>query len=131
MTNIKTCPLCGAPVSTCVSEDYHRAQSIIKYEYEPPETTAPKPMLHGYSVEELRIVIELLRNHGVRPEDLHDLKDNFAAACAILQKEQERIQRAAIEQMMEGLGPTALDKACEDLLAKMEHMNARMEVMPK
>lgn len=127
MTNIKTCPLCGAPVSVCVSEDYHTDQSLIEYKYEPPETTTHKPMLRGYAVEELRIVIELLRNHDVRPADLHDLKDNFEAACAILQKEQERIQRAAIEQMMEGLGPTVLDKAREDLLAKMEIMNTRRE----
>lgn len=127
MTNIKTCPLCGAPVSTCVSEDYHTDQSQIEYKYEPPATTTQEPTYYGYDMDEIRLAVELLRNHGIRPDDLHDLKDNFGAALAILQKEQERIQRAAIEQMMEGLGPTALDKAREDLLAKMGRANARKE----
>lgn len=96
------CPLCGAPAT--VTESAHDFQAAAVYHYEEPDP-APASTVYGYDPDHLRVVAELLRRHGVTPEDLHDLKDNFQRAFDILHAEQERAHRAAIDRVLQNLTP--------------------------
>lgn len=98
-----TCPICGAPVVCTITENIHSRRNEFDFRYKKPP--APKPTLCGYQMEQLLMVADLLQRHGVAPEDLHDLKNNFQFAFDILRKEQERIQRAAMEQMLQNFQP--------------------------
>lgn len=100
------CPLCGAPAIVTITENAHVLQNVATYHYQEPQP-APGPTLYGYTLHELEMVAVLLRQHGVTPEDLLDLKDNFQRAFGLIHAEQERMRKAAIDRALQNFEPAA------------------------
>lgn len=100
------CPLCGAPAIIATTENAYTCQLEIAYHYEEPHR-APEPTIMGYDLDHLHLVAKLMRQHGVTPEDLRDLKDNFQRAVDILHTEQERIAQDVAARMLAGFQPDA------------------------
>lgn len=126
---LRPCPFCGGAATVITIQDIgDRAPKFFgactKCGVETPRTSRsrqeaadnwnrrPKPKgisaeqaprtLYGYQMDQLLMVAELLQRHGVTPEDLHDLKNNFQRTFDILQEEQERRRREALAHMMRG-----------------------------
>lgn len=99
------CPLCGAPATVTLVRNARGVQfEVDDYCYKEPEP-APAPTMYGYDLDHLRLVAELIRRHGVTPDDLQDLKDNFQRAFDILHAEEERMRKAAIDRALQNFQP--------------------------
>lgn len=114
MKNTK-CPLCGAPVVTRIYDDHPFQDPITVYLYEaplPPPTLTPT--LRGYEIQHLVMAAELLHHHGLTPDDLHDLKNNFERAFSLAAEIMRRDMQRQIEGFQAGLKAPPPFKISED-----------------
>lgn len=112
------CPLCGAPAVVHITDEPRWMGSDcvptrVSYEYDEP-APPPDPTMMGYQLNHLQMVAELIRQHGVTPKDLHDLKDNFQRAFDIIHAEQERMTKSLIDQALQNFQVTKPEKNKEE-----------------
>lgn len=59
--------------------------------------------VYGYDVDDLIFVAELMRKHNVSPDELHELKDNFAFAFQIAWDEYNERSQEALNNILENI----------------------------